>query len=64
VAEGRAEAGFAAPSAGTGYRIAVIDSDDSDALSTSESFASAPLLQMATEGGASLLTQADQPLVA
>jgi hypothetical protein len=57
VVNGRATATLTGPAAGTGYRIRAIDSDDSDARSTSATFTSAPLQQIAAENGAGLTTE-------
>jgi hypothetical protein len=57
VAAGRASASFTGPAAGSGYRIRAIDSDDSDARSTSAPFPSAPVQQIAAENGAGLTTE-------
>jgi hypothetical protein len=57
VVNGRASATFTGPPAGTGYRIRAIDADDSDARSTSATFPSAPLQQLAAENGAGLTTE-------
>lgn len=64
VADGRATAIFTGPAAGTGYRIRAIDSNDSDARSTSATFSSAPLQQIATERGAGLTTEGGEVLLA
>lgn len=57
VVNGRASATFTGPAAGTGYRIRAIDTDDSDARSTSGTFPSAPVQQIAAESGAGLTTE-------
>ena len=64
VVSGRATATLTGPAPGTGYRIRAIDSDDSDARSTSATFTSAPLLQIAAENGAGLTTEAGEMLLA
>ena len=64
VVAGRASAIFTGPASGTGYRIRAIDSDDSDARSTSATFSSAPPQQLAAESGAGLTTEGDQILLA
>ena len=64
VVNGRATATLIGPAAGTGYRIRAIDSDDGDARSTSATFASAPLQQIAAESGAGLTTEGGAMLLA
>lgn len=64
VVNGRATATMTGPAAGTGYRIRAIDSDDSDARSTSATFTSAPVQQIAAESGAGLTTEGGQVLLA
>jgi hypothetical protein len=64
VVAGRATATFTGPAAGTGYRIRAIDSDDTEARSTSATFTSAPVQQLAAESGAGLLTEGGDTLLA